>query len=358
MELDPEPAGLGAAAYDANAFSVRATARSGGLLFIAGACLAATLALIEPSYSNGHPGRVLLMAAASAVIGVGCLVFRDNMPVALMYALPSIGTAVYCSGMALDRAATIGGELILVWPAIISAYLMPRWVAWTTVGFTVAVYSPIAISILHGPGVTPCLALAATLVITLLVVGSLRERNAVLIGALQAQARTDGLTGLPNRRVLTEVLTAESARATRAGTPLALLMLDIDWFKQLNDAHGHAAGDRALQSLGRLLAANLRAGDTVARIGGEEFAVVLPGCAAAEASRRADDLCREVAEESADWPHPITISIGVATQLEGLSPDETVPRDGVARLMAAADDALYHAKRAGRNTARLSRGAA
>ncbi|HEX7107312.1 MAG TPA: diguanylate cyclase [Acidothermaceae bacterium] len=335
-----------------------AAARTGGWLFIAGAGIAATLAIIEPAYSNGHPARVLLMAAGSALIGLCCLVFRHRVPAGFIYALPSIGAGVYCSGMALDRAATIGGELILVWPVILSAYLMPTWVAWMTVGVTVAVYSPIAISILHGPGVTPCLALAATLVITLLVLRSLRERNARLIGALQAQARTDGLTGLPNRRVLTEVLTTESARAARDGTALALLMLDIDWFKQLNDAHGHAAGDRALQALGRLLTANLRPGDTVARIGGEEFAVVLPGCPAAEASRRADELCRAVTEDSQDWPHAITISIGVTALLQGMSPEETTPADGVARLMAAADDALYHAKRSGRNTARLSRGAA
>lgn len=348
---------------EADPFSLPTAARAGGLLFLAGAGISSTLALIDPTYSNGHPFRVLAMAGLAALIGAACLVFRYRVPQAVLYTLPVLGTGIYCSGMALDRSATIGGELILVWPVVLSAYLLPTWVAWMTVVITVGVYSPIAISILHGPGVTPCLALAATLVITLLVLKSLRDRNAKLIDALRSQARTDGLTGLANRRMFSDALAVESVRSRRDRTPLSLLLIDIDLFKQLNDTFGHAAGDWALQSLAVVLRSNVRELDTAARVGGEEFAVLLPGCPTDEASALGERLCRQIERASTTWPHPITISVGVATWLPGSAADSVAgsvtgspsgsPSE-VSDLMTAADTALYRAKREGRNRSRTA----
>ena len=120
-----------------------------------------------------------------------------------------------------------------------------------------------------------------------------------------------------------------------------MLLLDIDYFKVVNDSWGHPAGDETLRRLGRLLEDRFRTMDVVGRVGGEEFGVLLPHCTAADAHARAVDLCRAVREQTASWPHPITVSIGVATNTE--------PETGTDELTSAADAALYAAKEAGRD---------
>lgn len=157
---------------------------------------------------------------------------------------------------------------------------------------------------------------------------------------------TDPLTGLANRRAFDEYLAQEWQRALRYQQPLSLLMLDLDYFKQLNDRHGHPAGDRCLVELAdRLRSKFRRAGDLIARIGGEEFVVVMPG-ADASVQQRAEQFRAcvsatpfRLAEELAVT---ITISGGLASRIP--QPDQ-LPQ----MLVKAADDALYQAKRAGRN---------
>lgn len=157
---------------------------------------------------------------------------------------------------------------------------------------------------------------------------------------LEALAAKDGLTGLANRRAYEENLTRAIDQARRYSTPLSLLILDVDRFKQYNDTYGHPAGDVILQSVGRLLAGTARATDFVARYGGEEFVVVLGGTDRHGAKAMAERFRAEV--ESFVWPQrAITISVGAAT----LDPSMA---DGEA-LTEAADQALYHSKRAGRN---------
>jgi diguanylate cyclase (GGDEF)-like protein len=154
------------------------------------------------------------------------------------------------------------------------------------------------------------------------------------------QARTDPLTRVLNRRGFSEALAVEIARARRAGEPLSALMIDLDHFKRLNDRHGHAAGDRTLQQVAQVLRTQLRGIDAVARLGGEEFCVLLPSCPADDAAGRADALCVAVAQP-ASGALGVTVSIGVATL-------QDADRDGGA-LLHAADSALYEAKAAGRN---------
>lgn len=157
---------------------------------------------------------------------------------------------------------------------------------------------------------------------------------------LEARATTDGLTGLKNHRAFQERLTQEAGRAARYQPTLSLLMLDVDHFKQYNDAFGHPAGDDVLRRIGRLMQAAARETDMVARYGGEEFAVILPHTDGAGALAAAERL--RAAIEHADWPHrPITVSIGVATLRPHL-------RDGAA-LLDEADRALYRSKTEGRN---------
>jgi diguanylate cyclase (GGDEF)-like protein len=159
---------------------------------------------------------------------------------------------------------------------------------------------------------------------------------------------TDALTGLANRRIFDQTMEKECARMTRTGSPLSLIIFDVDQFKALNDSCGHQQGDEYLTALGKVLTGNAkRPADIAARIGGEEFALLLPETDAASALHIAEMVRQAVA--SLELPHPasmvarhLTVSGGVATgTLQGWSS----PAD----LIAAADQALYEAKGAGRN---------
>jgi diguanylate cyclase (GGDEF)-like protein len=151
---------------------------------------------------------------------------------------------------------------------------------------------------------------------------------------------TDALTGVGNRRSLDDRLAAESERAKRYGLPLSLLILDIDHFKRVNDTFGHIAGDAVLRAMGVLLRRFLRQSDSAARLGGEEFVVLMPGTTLADATAVTERMCQEIAAQERVDPPSITASFGVA----GLQGDES----GVA-LLARADAALYLAKTGGRN---------
>ena len=163
---------------------------------------------------------------------------------------------------------------------------------------------------------------------------------------LLEQAGTDELTGLKNRRRFDEVLAAARSAAARDGSPLSVLMLDVDRFKDYNDAQGHPAGDEVLRAVADLLAGNVRVQDLVARYGGEEFVVLLPGADEADA-RAAGERLRS-AVELHGWPRaPLTISVGAATS--------SGARRDAADLVGRADAALYASKRLGRN--RVTHGA-
>ncbi len=158
-------------------------------------------------------------------------------------------------------------------------------------------------------------------------------------------ALLDDLTGVGNRRHLLQRLTEECARSERGGEPFALLVIDLDGFKAINDTHGHAAGDACLQHFTLMTQTRLRPGDMLARSGGDEFCVVLPASTLREGAmvaRRILDVCRADAEACVGDEIPISLSIGVAqwTREIGPYPD---------RLMGAADHALYAAKKDGKN---------
>ncbi|NQY03301.1 MAG: GGDEF domain-containing protein [Halieaceae bacterium] len=181
---------------------------------------------------------------------------------------------------------------------------------------------------------------------------SLRDRNRQLQDArrqLTDLANIDELTGLGNRRLVNKVLQEEINRARRAGSELSLILIDVDYFKNYNDSLGHSAGDTVLQELSDLMQrATSRAGEVVARYGGEEFIIISPNSSPAAARRTASRLQSLVLDERI--PHPnsevsdyITISQGVVT----VTPDgELQPGE----LINRADEALYAAKGAGRNT--------
>jgi diguanylate cyclase (GGDEF)-like protein/hemerythrin-like metal-binding protein/PAS domain S-box-containing protein len=159
---------------------------------------------------------------------------------------------------------------------------------------------------------------------------------------LEALSMTDPLTGLDNRRALTRVLEGELRRCEMSGRPLTLLFLDMDHFKRVNDDFGHAVGDRLLVAVGRALKARLREVDRVARMGGEEFVVLLVETPLGDGVAVAEDLRATIAGlRLPEMPgRTISISAGVT---------EWLPGDDADRLLQRADRALYHAKAAGRD---------
>ena len=164
---------------------------------------------------------------------------------------------------------------------------------------------------------------------------SARQREMLL-----AQARTDGLTGLLNHRAFHEQLEEEIEAALLGDREVSVVLLDIDHFKAVNDSHGHGEGDRALAEVGRQLRAAVRAEDTVARLGGEEFALLVGTAGPLEAAAAAERLRAAVAKVCVEG-RCLTASAGVATFPE----HGTTPQ----RLLEAADNALYVAKRSGRD---------
>lgn len=162
---------------------------------------------------------------------------------------------------------------------------------------------------------------------------------------LEQLSITDGLTGLHNYRYLIHSLDAEFRRATRYNHTLALLLMDIDYFKNLNDTYGHLCGDYVLKTVGKLLKANVRSTDIVARYGGDELAVMLIETSTKSAHEVAEKLKQEIGNNIFQWQTKqlsVNVSIGVST----------APAPGiqeVSHLVEAADRALYQAKKTGRN---------
>lgn len=167
----------------------------------------------------------------------------------------------------------------------------------------------------------------------------------------EQQSRRDGLTGLANRRRFSAVLVDWTASARASGLPLALLILDLDHFKSVNDRHGHSVGDACLREFAtQLQQAFPGRNELVARLGGEEFGVLLRDCSLDDAARRADGFRQSFAERALALDEDtlqITVSIGVAA----FDPVHDAAGD---RLFQAADTALYRAKDAGRNAVQVA----
>lgn len=180
---------------------------------------------------------------------------------------------------------------------------------------------------------------------------SITLANIVLREELQRFSYEDELTGLKNRRFFSEVLDYEVSAAERNKQPLSLLICDVDFFKQFNDAHGHSAGDEGLKIFSDLLSHSFRQADIVCRFGGEEFVVIMPMASADDCLRRAEQLMAAVASTQITYEGEmlgcLTISIGIASW------PELIADPG--QLVQQADLALYEAKNSGRNCIRMAK---
>lgn len=168
-----------------------------------------------------------------------------------------------------------------------------------------------------------------------------------LFESVKAQAVTDSLTGLYNRRYFEEYLKKEVTRALRQKQPFSIIGLDLDHLKQINDKYGHAYGDLAIKTVAEVLKKNARSIDTAARMGGEEFNVILPGVDSKGAMIAAERIRKALESEKLDTINHVTASVGVATFLEH--------SDNIEDIMELTDQAMYQSKRHGRNRVTLAK---
>jgi diguanylate cyclase (GGDEF)-like protein len=317
---------------------------AGGLM-VAAAVLVLLITMLFDLRGEPYPPMTRIanyvLCPLVAASGLYLLRTRRRLPLWLANAIPSIAAILICLPTSPNQAADALSPLLLTWPVAFAAAVLSARVAWITAGVAAAVFAVLA-SVSRGvDGLVLWIETAASLAVVCWMVVRVQNESLRLRETLASLARTDPLTGLLNRRGFDEALAREHARRLRGGPPCALLLVDIDHFKRVNDTWGHPAGDETLRRLGGLLSSTFRAGDIVGRIGGEEFAVLLVDCEPDEAAERARGLCDGVRTQARDWEHPITVSVGVAAGLErAQTPGE---------LTASADAALYAAKAAGRD---------
>ncbi|AEV86015.1 histidine kinase [Actinoplanes sp. SE50] len=274
-------------------------------------------------------------AVALMLVGVLCWRRPQVLPKLFWPAVPLLSTAVVTGLNYGTRDASTGAQLFFLWPLLFGACFLGRRITTLTVVMISAGHALIAFSYLPMSGaLNDWIAMTVAMAMTAWVVTSLNDRNDRLRRVLQQQATTDSLTGVANRRALDEAL-HEAVRDADAGAePAALIVIDVDHFKKINDTRGHAAGDQALRAVADALRA---AGDgLVARVGGDEFAVLLR-TGPTEAFRYAETARAALTAV----PAAPTLSIGVAV----------VPHHSAAsadELQRVADAALYQAKEAGR----------
>jgi diguanylate cyclase (GGDEF)-like protein len=274
-----------------------------------------------------------ICCAASAVL----LAAYDELPRPAFPALVALGSVLILAGV-WEGGTSLA--LLLALPAAYAAYFLRKLETAALMALVLGGYA-VAARAGAGQGVEDVAVSLAALAAVAGMVALQRANVNRLIWRLSDAAVTDELTGLVNRRGFQELFETELERARRSGQPLSVIVADLDHFKALNDRFGHAAGDRALEQLSLILRTAKRRIDTAARIGGEEFAVVLPDSDQHAALILAERMRREVRETFMYEPYDLTISIGVATfPLHGTEPDA---------LIAQADEALYAAKALGRD---------
>jgi diguanylate cyclase (GGDEF)-like protein len=243
---------------------------------------------------------------------------------------------------ALSQAPGAGdGAVLYTMPVLWTTFFYGRRGAVVILG-CVAVGHALTLMLLPASSVYPgrWLDVMVSVTASAIVVLALEGRNQALHGRLASEARTDPLTGLLNRRGLEERAAVEIAHARRDGGPVALAGFDLDYFKRINDGWGHETGDRVLVRVAHLLMRGARDIDTVARVGGEEFVVLLPDTDL-EGARTFTERIRAglATEPSPDLP-PVRVSAGIVSSA---SPEN------LSTLLQRADSAMYAAKRAGRD---------
>jgi diguanylate cyclase (GGDEF)-like protein len=323
-------------------------ARTAALLSGAGAfvCL---VGVFVPGDAQLDDDVLLATAAGSALLAAIVLAGYDRIPVAAFHVVLLLGTVLATSAAYGWGTQSAYGPLLYVWVTLFAFYFFGRGAALVHLALMAAGYA-VALA-LEDPAENPLdgwVATVGTLLVTGLFLSVVRDRLAGLISRLSDAAHRDALTDLLNRRGFQSVFDTELERARRTNQALSLIVGDLDRFKRVNDAYGHAAGDAVLRRVAHAIRGAKRGFDSAARVGGEEFAVLAPDCDEHGAYMLAERIRAAVHEalSSRQETTPLTISFGISTfPLHGQSAEG---------LLRTADQALYAAKRLGRNRAVIS----
>jgi diguanylate cyclase (GGDEF)-like protein len=323
-------------------------APTAALLFGAAALICLTGALV-PGDAQYDDDVLLATAAAAALVGALLAVANERVPVWTHHPIGVLGTAISTAAAYGWGTGSAFGPLLYVWVTMFAFYVFTRGAALVHLALMAAAYA-LAL-VLEDPAENPLdgwIATVGTLLGTGLFVSFVRDRLSSMFHRLRDAAHRDSLTGLLNRRGFQDVFDTELERARRADQALSLIVGDLDRFKRVNDAHGHAAGDAVLARVADAIDGAKRGFDSAARIGGEEFAVLAPDCDTHGAYLLAERIRAAVHGALTDHAEgeALTISFGISTfPLHGQSADG---------LLSSADQALYAAKRLGRNRSVIS----
>jgi diguanylate cyclase (GGDEF)-like protein len=328
--------------------ATRATMARTAALLSGAIALTCLVAVLVPGDAQLDDDVLLGTAAAAGLLGALLLLVHDGLPFWAFHAVALLGTALSTTAAYGWGSESAYGPLPYVWVTLYVFYFFSRPAALVHLALMAGGYALALVE--ESPTENPLdgwVATVATLLVTGYLISAVRDWFAHLIARLSDAAHRDPLTDLLNRRGFQEVFDLELERARRAGHPLSLIVGDIDRFKRVNDAHGHAAGDAVLRRVADAIRGAKRGFDRAARVGGEEFAVLAPDCDEHGAYMLAERIRAAVHEALVDKEDaPLTISFGISTHpLHGQSADG---------LLRTADQALYAAKRLGRNRSVIS----
>jgi diguanylate cyclase (GGDEF)-like protein len=313
---------------------------------LSGAFLTSIYAVF-PSRPPGTAELALSIAVPLMLIAFGIVLLQADVqrPSLLWVLTPLVGIVAVAALDLSTRDASAAGQVFFCFPVLFAASQLR--IAGAAVVAAAALLSDIAVAFVIEPvhsAITDVSYVGLTLLgITLLLVNAgLRQER--LIEKLERQAAVDPLTGLVTRRVLDDA--AKSALlGTASGEGIALILLDVDRFKTINDTYGHPIGDDALAHVGDVLRKFTRPDAVISRLGGDELAVLLPGCSESVAVERAEQLVRVIRE------HPLVLGDGSEVAISFSAGVSHAPRyaNDLRTLYTSADGALYNAKRAGRD---------
>jgi diguanylate cyclase (GGDEF)-like protein len=341
--------GVPGAASVARGAEHRVAALTLAALLVLGALMGSTNLLVNDVLREGPQHWVYAATMAALVVAAVPLVVRRRVGRWHTFCLVLLGDLIYLVVVfCIDDPVRYATPLMLLFPAFVAAWFLGPWelgvnMLVTTVVCLIALWPSYDSAV--GLGVQVGVS-AGMLNASSLGVFVLRRRVQRLLVATQTLSNLDPLTGLFNRRFLVEQAPRVWRHARRDGTRVAAMVLDLDHFKQLNDTHGHAAGDAVLRAVARSLSTTVRPTDVLARTGGEEIVVLGLVSDADEAARLAERLRTAVATSQTADGYAVTTSVGIALTRPADGDD---PVEGLRRLIDRADAAMYEAKQQGRD---------